>query len=44
MSEDVEEQLPQDNRQHDYHRGPVTLRRSAVPGTTTDQRLLDNAG
>ena len=28
----------------EYHTGPVTLRRSQVPPTTTDQRLLDNAG
>ncbi len=28
----------------DYHTGPVTLRGSRVPGTTTDQRLLDNTG
>lgn len=28
----------------EYHKGPVTLRRHLVPGTTTDQRLLDNAG
>ncbi|HEY7720637.1 MAG TPA: TIGR00730 family Rossman fold protein [Pedococcus sp.] len=28
----------------EYHTGPVTLRRSRVPGTTTDQRLLDNKG
>ncbi|MGE9809133.1 TIGR00730 family Rossman fold protein [Janibacter sp. G1551] len=27
-----------------YHKGPVTLRRSKVPGTTTDQRLLDTRG
>jgi uncharacterized protein (TIGR00730 family) len=29
---------------YDYLTGPVTLRRSQVPPTTTDQRLLDNAG
>jgi hypothetical protein len=28
----------------EYHTGPVTLRRSQVPPTTTDQRLLDNRG
>jgi len=28
----------------EYHTGPVTLRRSKVPPTTTDQRLLDNVG
>jgi len=27
-----------------YHRGPVTLRRSQVPATTADQRLLDQRG
>ena len=31
-------------QEFDYHTGPVTLRRSRVPGTTTDQRLLDNRG
>ncbi len=29
-------------RDFDYHTGPVTLRRSQVPGTTTDQRLLED--
>ena len=29
---------------YDYHTGPVTLRGSRVPGTTTDQRLLDSRG
>jgi uncharacterized protein (TIGR00730 family) len=28
----------------DYHTGPVTLRGSRVPSSTTDQRLLDNQG
>jgi uncharacterized protein (TIGR00730 family) len=28
----------------EYHTGPVTLRGSRVPGTTTDQRLLDSRG
>ncbi len=28
----------------DYHTGPVTLRRSQVPPTTADQRLLENDG
>ena len=28
----------------DYHKGPVTLRGKRVPGSTTDQRLLDNSG
>jgi len=31
-------------RDFDYHTGPVTLRGSRVPGTTTDQRLLDSGG
>lgn len=31
-------------RDFDYHTGPVTLRGSRVPGTTTDQRLLDSRG
>jgi uncharacterized protein (TIGR00730 family) len=31
-------------KSYDYFTGPVTLRRSQVPPTTTDQRLLDNAG
>lgn len=32
------------DKSFDYLTGPVTLRRSQVPPTTTDQRLLDNAG
>ena len=28
----------------DYHTGPVTLRGSRVPASTTDQRLLDSGG
>src|SRR5680860_1042510 len=28
----------------EYHQGPVTLRGSQVPTTTTDQRLLDSRG
>jgi uncharacterized protein (TIGR00730 family) len=28
----------------DYRQGPVTLRHRQVPGTTTDQRLLDSRG
>ena len=32
------------DKSFDYHTGPVTLRRSKVPPTTTDQRLLDNVG
>jgi uncharacterized protein (TIGR00730 family) len=31
-------------RDWEYHTGPVTLRRSRVPGSTADQRLLDNRG
>src|SRR6476660_9155943 len=27
-----------------YQKGPVTLRRNQVPGSTTDQRLLDSRG
>jgi uncharacterized protein (TIGR00730 family) len=30
--------------EHEYHQGPVTLRRGQVPGSTTDQRLLDSRG
>jgi uncharacterized protein (TIGR00730 family) len=32
------------HQEFDYHTGPVTLRGSRVPGTTTDQRLLDSRG
>ena len=32
------------NREREYHKGPVTLRRGQVPGSTTDQRLLDSHG
>jgi uncharacterized protein (TIGR00730 family) len=32
------------DKDYDYQTGPVTLRGSQVPPTTTDQRLLDNAG
>lgn len=32
------------DKSFEYHTGPVTLRRSKVPPTTTDQRLLDNVG
>src|SRR6187549_1103711 len=28
----------------EYHRGPTTLRGELVPGSTTDQRLLDGRG
>lgn len=31
-------------RRHTHLKGPVTLRGSKVPGTTTDQRLLDSRG
>ncbi len=31
-------------RETAHQQGPVTLRRSQVPGTTTDQRLLDSRG
>jgi hypothetical protein len=31
-------------RPPDYQKGPVTLRRSLVPATTADQRLLDEKG
>ena len=30
--------------EYDYHTGPVTLRGSQVPASTTDQRLLDSRG
>jgi uncharacterized protein (TIGR00730 family) len=32
------------DKSYDRQTGPLTLRRSQVPPTTTDQRLLDNAG
>ena len=35
---------PEPDEDWEYHTGPVTLRRSRMPGTTTDQRLLDNKG
>ncbi|HEV7194693.1 MAG TPA: TIGR00730 family Rossman fold protein [Pedococcus sp.] len=35
---------PATGRDYEYHTGPVTLRGSRVPGTTTDQRLLDSRG
>ena len=28
----------------EYHQGPVVMRRSAVPGSTSDQHLLDSGG
>jgi uncharacterized protein (TIGR00730 family) len=33
-----------DDDEHTYYQGPVRLRRSLVPGSTTDQRLLDSRG
>ena len=33
-----------EDSEFEYHTGPVTLRGAQVPGTTTDQRLLDNQG
>ena len=33
---------PEPDEDWEYHTGPVTLRRSRMPGTTTDQRLLDS--
>jgi uncharacterized protein (TIGR00730 family) len=30
--------------ERDYYQGPVVMRRSRVPGSTTDQRLLDSRG
>jgi uncharacterized protein (TIGR00730 family) len=33
-----------DERRDQYQQGPVTLRGRLVPGTTTDQRLLDSRG
>ncbi len=33
-----------DHPAFDYHTGPVTLRGSRVPASTTDQRLLDSGG
>jgi uncharacterized protein (TIGR00730 family) len=35
---------PPDGDEHTYYQGPVRLRRSLVPGSTTDQRLLDSRG
>ena len=34
---------PQSSGQ-EYHKGPVTLRGQQIPGSTTDQRLLDSRG
>ena len=46
MSEESARELeqPVDERQRDYYKGPVVMRRKAVPGTTADQRLLDSRG
>jgi uncharacterized protein (TIGR00730 family) len=41
---DVEQAAGATHHEFDYHTGPVTLRGSRVPGTTTDQRLLDSRG
>lgn len=37
-------QFPNGRRNEAYHKGPITLRRSQVPATTADQRLLDQRG
>ena len=42
MSEETTDDVPP--KDYEYHTGPVTLRGSRVPGTTTDQRLLDSRG
>jgi uncharacterized protein (TIGR00730 family) len=39
-----EREPPPDDDEHTYYQGPVRLRRSLVPGSTTDQRLLDSRG
>jgi uncharacterized protein (TIGR00730 family) len=39
-----QEQAAAAPEEFEYHTGPVTLRGSRVPGTTTDQRLLDSRG
>ena len=36
-------ETPEHRQEHDYHQGPVVMRRSKVPRSTTDQRLLDSA-
>ena len=41
---ETEPQARPHREEWEYHTGPVTLRRSRLPGTTTDQRLLDNKG
>ena len=35
---------PSWDRHRDYYKGPVVMRRSQVPQSTTDQRLLDSRG
>ncbi len=35
---------PNPSADRDYHQGSVVMRRSRVPGSTTDQRLLDSRG
>src|SRR5204863_2047270 len=39
-----DESAPEDARPRETHKGPVTLRRSQVQRSTTDQRLLDTRG
>ena len=41
---DPERDPERDHPAFDYHTGPVTLRGSRVPASTTDQRLLDSGG
>ncbi len=38
------EPAPSRRGDRDYHQGPVVMRRSRVPRSTTDQRLLDSRG
>lgn len=40
----MSETPPTWDRHRDYFKGPVVMRRSQVPGSTTDQRLLDSNG
>lgn len=37
-------ETPEQPQERDYHQGPVVMRRSKVPRSTTDQRLLDSRG
>jgi len=39
-----DEDVPEDARPPEKHKGPVTLRRNQVERSTTDQRLLDTRG